>query len=158
MIGFLLLASLLAVPDPIRLVETANADLTRAAAAIGDVEHCAAKSPRWEPKFETLSRKEFEVQDRVAGFLGRRVAPSFSTLAMAEPATPPICSDVFVEAASTKAQAAFADVNRLADGLEAATGGGAWLGLFPLCAGTVRSELLPKVGDGRAGQAAAVSG
>lgn len=121
------------------MIAATRADLTQAAIAIRSIEHCAALSPKWGPSFDSIAAKEFAVRDRIAGFLGPRVDPSTLAVMKAAPATAPICDDSFVESATARARAALDDVERATTEIEVQTGYGAWLGLFPLCKGTVRS-------------------
>jgi len=148
--NFAILASVLAISDPVHVAKVAQADLTRASIAISDVEHCAAKRARWELKYEALSARLFAEQERVEGLLGAGVEPDMVTLIAAEPELAPHCSDRFVKAESLRAEAAFLGTGRLANRLEAKMTKGLWLGLFPLCASTVQSAKLissPDTGD-----------
>jgi hypothetical protein len=137
MLSFAALASAVALAG--RLRASATEPLTRASIAIRDLEHCAATDSRWDPVFEGAEAQLFAAQDRVKGFLGNGAAPSFERLVAAESRVPPRCSDEIVASAKSNAEASLLEVDRLADQLEAETSRGAWLGLFPLCKGTVRS-------------------
>jgi hypothetical protein len=147
LIDVVFLASTLAWAHPNQAEEAAKAGLTEAAIASRDVERCAAISAQWEPQFEALSTKEFKVQERIQGFLGRSVEPATEALLAAQPAVTPRCSDEFVNGAVPKVDSALARVERVAERLELATTTGTWLGLFPICGARYASLASTDAGD-----------
>jgi hypothetical protein len=148
LVGLVILASALALANPLQAAETVRMHLTEAAIATRDVEHCSAKSLRWQPRFDTLSVRTLEVTGRAQGFLGSGIEPAMEVLMAAEPSAAPLCSDEFVDAAVSKAEAALIKVERVSEQLEAATNRGVWLGLFPLCgARSARVVVSPYTGE-----------
>lgn len=139
--GWAMAAAVLALQGD--AVAPVRADLAAGYRAAQELGGCLERRPGTGPAYETAMTRFWTVYARAEALFGAEVgAGAANAWTVVEPAGGPACDAAFVDAAAARAEQAFAAADARLDGIEGGLERGLWVGLFPLCADTVRSARL----------------